>query len=235
MYSDLSVEGNHTRHGGLDAKTVLEIHQVLRRSLDDAVRREMIVSNPAKVAHAPRRRPLGSSLAKAWNAHQLREFLDHAADHRLHAALWVSANTGIRRGELAGLHWGDIDLDERRFSVNRSLVSVGYELVESRGKTRTSRRCIDLDSTTLQVLRDWRDRRAAEQPRSQGLHRDAYVFARPDGHPTHPQLISDAFRRLVKGSGLPRIRLHDYADLRVMPTSGRRPCGGGVIGACRSA
>jgi integrase len=214
MYSDLSVEGNHTRHGGLDAKTVLEIHQVLRRSLDDAVRRGMIVSNPAKVAHAPRRRPLGSSVAKAWNAHQLREFLDHAADHRLHAALWVSANTGIRRGELAGLHWGDIDLDERRFSVNPSLVSVGYELVESRGKTRTSRRCIDLDSTTLQVLRDWRD---AEQPRSQGLHRDAYVFARPDGRPTHPQLISDAFRRLVKGSGLPRIRLHD-SDI---PT---RPC-----------
>ncbi len=64
MYSDLSVEGNHVRHGGLDAKTVLEIHQVLRRSLDDAVRRGMIVSNPAAVAHAPRRRPLGSSVAK---------------------------------------------------------------------------------------------------------------------------------------------------------------------------
>jgi len=58
MYTDLSVEGNHTRRGGLDAKTILEIHQVLRRSLDDAVRRGMIVSNPARVAHAPRRRPL---------------------------------------------------------------------------------------------------------------------------------------------------------------------------------
>jgi len=209
MYTDLSVEGNHARRGGLDAKTILEIHQVLRRSLDDAVRRGMIVSNPARVAHAPRRRPLGSSVAKAWNAHQLREFLDHAADHRLHAALWVSANTGIRRGELAGLHWGDIDFDERRLSVNRSIVSVGYELIESRGKTRTSRRCIDLDSTTVQVLRDWSDRRGAEAQGCDSSDRDAYVFARPDGSPTHPQLISDAFRRLVKGSGLPRIRLHD--------------------------
>jgi len=209
MYSDLSVEGNHVRNGGLDPKTVLEIHQILRRSLDDAMRRGMIVANPAKVAHAPRRRPLGSSVAKAWNAHQLRAFLDHSTDHRLHAALWLSANTGVRRGELAGHHWGDIDLDERRISVNRSLVSVGYDLHESRGKTRTSRRCIDLDSTTVQVSRDWRDQRAAEQPGLQAINRDAYVFAQPDGSLTHPHLISDAFKRLVKRSGLPRIRLHD--------------------------
>jgi integrase len=134
LYAALSAEGNHVRSGGLDAKTILEIHQVLRRSLDDAVRRGLIVTNPAQVAHAPRRRPLGSSVARAWNAQQLREFLDHIGDHRFFAALWVSANTGLRRGELAGLHWGDIDLDERRLSVSRSLVSVGYELHESRGR-----------------------------------------------------------------------------------------------------
>jgi len=89
--------------------------------------------------------------------------------------LWVSANTGIRRGELAGLHWGDIDFDERRLSVNRSIVSVGYELIESRGKTRTSRRCIDLDSTTVQVLRDWSDRRGAEAQGCDSSDRDGYV------------------------------------------------------------
>lgn len=75
------------RNGGLDTKTVLEIHQVLRRALDDAVRREMIVTNPAKLAHSPRRQALGSSVAKGRNAQQLRAFLDHATDHRDHAAL----------------------------------------------------------------------------------------------------------------------------------------------------
>ena len=209
LYSNLSVEGNRVRDGGLDAKTVLEIHQVLRRALDDAVRRGMIVANPAKLAHSPRRRPLGSSVAKAWNAQQLRTFLDHAADHRAHAALWVAANTGLRRGELAGLHWGDIDLAEGRLSVNRSLVSVDYEMHESRGKTRTSRCCVDLDSATIGVLREWRNRRAGEHTGFDLADRDAYVFARPDGSPTQPQLISDAFKRLVKRSGLPRIRLHD--------------------------
>ncbi len=104
----------------------------------------MIASNAAAVAHAPKRRPLGSAVLRAWNGEQLRAFLDVAADHRFHAALWVSANTGMRPGELLGLHWGDVELDAARVSVNRSLVSIGYELHESRGKTRTSRRCIDL-------------------------------------------------------------------------------------------
>jgi integrase len=144
----------------------------------------LIVSNRAQVAHAPRRRPLGSTVARAWNARQLREFLDHIGDHRFFAALWVSANTGLRRGELAGLHWGDVDLDERRLSVNRSLVSVGYELHESTGKTRTSRRCIDLDSTTVEVLREWRNRRAGEDPTFNYSDQEAYVFARTDGAPT---------------------------------------------------
>lgn len=209
MYADLSVEGNHTRAGGLDEKTIVEIHQMLRRALDDAVRRGLIVTNPAAVALSPRRRPLGSSVAKAWNAYQLRAFLDHTAGHRMHAALWTAANTGMRRGELAGLHWGDLDLDAGTLSINRSLVSVSYELHESRGKTRTSRRCIDLDSTTAQVLRDWKAQRASEDASFDPDDGDAQVFAQPDGTVTHPQLISDAFKRKVRTSGLPKIRLHD--------------------------
>ncbi|MEX2253192.1 MAG: tyrosine-type recombinase/integrase [Thermoleophilaceae bacterium] len=218
LYAGLLADGNKVRDGGLDAKTVLEIHMVLRRALGDAVRRGMIVSNPAAVAHAPKRRPLSSATLRAWNAQQLRVFLDVAADHRFHAALWTSANTGMRRGELLGLHWGDIELDAARVSVNRSLVSVGYELHESRGKTRTSRRCIDLDERTVDVLRDWRSRRIDEDPSFNVADGDAYVFARADGSPTHPHLLSDAFKKLVKRSALPRIRLHDYPDVRVMPT-----------------
>lgn len=210
MYADLSVVGNHARDGGLDEKTIIEIHQMLRRSLDDAVRRGLLVANPAAIALAPRRRPIGSSgVAKAWNAYQLRSFLDHTAGHRMHAALWTAANTGMRRSELAALHWGDIDLDSRQLSVNRSLVSVGYELHESRGKTRTSRRCIDLDSATVQILRDWQSLRAREDAGFDPRNPDAHVFARPDGSRVHPQIISDAFKRKVRSSGLPRVRLHD--------------------------
>lgn len=69
----------------------------------------------------------------------------------------------------------------------------------TRGKTRTARRCIDLDDRTTTMLRDM-----TTSPTD-----DAYVFARDSGLPCHPQLLSDAFKKLVHRSGLPRIRLHD--------------------------
>jgi integrase len=209
LYTSLLADGSTVRRGGLDAKTVLEIHMVVRRALDDAVRRGLIVSNPAAVAHAPKRRPLASAVPRAWNAQQLRAFFDAVAEHRYRAALWVSANTGMRRSELLGLRWGDVDLDTAQLSVRRSLVSVGYELHESRGKTRTSRRCIDLDARAVHVLRNWKQQRSIEVPNFDGDADSAYVFPRPNGAPTHPHLLSDAFKKIVARSGLPRIRLHD--------------------------
>jgi integrase len=97
-----------------------------------------------------------------WTAEQLREFLAFSRTHRTHAALWVTANAGMRRGEVLGLRWGDVDLDAATLSVTRSLVSVGYELHETRGKSRTARRCINLDPATVNVLRRWREHRASE-------------------------------------------------------------------------
>ena len=135
LYAQLRDQGRADGAGGLDDKSVLEIHTVLRRALDDAVRRGLMLSNPAAIAHAPKRRPLASAASRAWNAQQLRAFLDLAAGHRFEAVLWLAANTGMRRGELLGLRCGDIDLDAAGLSVNRSLVSVGYarEIVKTCG------------------------------------------------------------------------------------------------------
>lgn len=201
LYANLLEDGRADgRSGGLDTKTVLEVHMVLRRSLSDAVRGGLIIRNPAEIAHAPKRRPLASAEIRAWNAEQLTAFLEFAGHHSLFAVLWLAANTGMRRGELLGLRWGDIDLGASRLSVNRALVSVGYELHESRGKTRTARRTIDLDPGTIEVLRATRCSDTTD---------DSYVFCHDDGSPIHPQVVSDAFKKLVARSGLPRIRFHD--------------------------
>ena len=182
---------------------------ILRRALADAVRRGLLVSNTLRIAHAPKRRPLSSNTSSVWTAEQLREFLTLTRTHRSHAALWVTANTGMRRGEVLGLRWGDVDLDAGTLSVTRSLVSVGYELHETRGKSRTARRCINLDPATINVIRRWHELRASEDAEFDHGDLDARVFCRPDGEPTHPQLLSDAFGKLVERSGLPRIRFHD--------------------------
>jgi integrase len=66
-------------------------------------------------------------------------------------AFWLAANTGMRRSELLGLRWTDIDLDKATVSINRGLVAIGYELTESRGKTANRRRSIDLDPATVDI------------------------------------------------------------------------------------
>jgi len=98
------------------------------------------------------------------------------------------------------MRWSDVDLEWARLSVNRSLVSVAYELHESRGKTRTARRTVDIDERTVNVL---------GTIRSTDPDGEAYVSCHKDGSPIHPQVLSDAFKRLVTQSRLPRIRLHD--------------------------
>ena len=193
---------------GLGNKTLVEIHMVLRRSLEDARLRGLITHNPAAVAHAPKRRPLESATSRSWTADQLKAFLDFASSSRHFAALWLVANTGMRRGELLGLRWSDVDLDGGRLSVTRSLISVGYVLHESRGKSRTARRTIDLDGKTIETLRSWHELRRNESVARELAH-DDYVFAHADGSPIHPQVLSDVFEKLVQRSGLPRIRFHD--------------------------
>ncbi len=209
LYAELLDDGRASGVGGLHNKTVVEIHMIIRRALDDAVRRGWMMSNPARVAHAPKRRPLASDTSKVWTAGQLNEFLAGTRTHRYHAALWVTAHTGMRRGEILGLRWGDVDLDRAHLSVTRSLISVGYELHETRGKSRTSRRPINLDPRTVEMLQQWRQRRVREDPDFDPADPEQHVFCRPDGRPTHPQLLSDAFKKLVSNSGLPRIRFHD--------------------------
>ncbi len=75
-----------------------------------------------------------------------------------------TANTGMRRGEILGLRWGGVDFDTAHLSVTRSLISVGYELHETRGKSRTARRAVNLDPRTIHVLHAWRQLRANEDP-----------------------------------------------------------------------
>lgn len=200
----------HPTDGGraLAPKTVLEVHLIIRGALNDAVTRGLVNSNVALVAHSPRLRSIPKVEPQAWTAQQLQAFLRAAAGHRLFPAFWLLAATGMRRSELLGLRWDDVDFKKARVSVNRGLVAVAYELHESQGKTRNSRRSIDLDPTTINVMKAWRDWQAAEQEAA-GVESEGWVFTNTDGRPIHPHSISQTFERIADRAGVPRIRLHD--------------------------
>jgi integrase len=79
-------------------------------------------------------------------------------------ALWLLANsTGMRRGELLGVQWPDVDLGRARIAVRQSLVTVGHEVVVSEPKTAKGRRSVALDPATVAGLKTWRKQQAAER------------------------------------------------------------------------
>jgi integrase len=206
LYADLLANGRADGRGGLDPKTVLEVHVILHKALADACKRGLTVRNVVANAEPPKRRRPRTEI-RAWNADQLHESLVSAKGERLFPAFWLAANTGMRRSELLGLRWGDVDLTTPHISVNRALVSVSYELHESRGKTRNSSRWIDLDAATVTVLAQWRAQVEAELDRP--ATDDDYVFCTVTGAPTHPDRFSQIFNKIVARTALPRRRLHD--------------------------
>jgi integrase len=116
----------------------------------------------------------------------------------------------MRRAELAGLRWVDVDLAAARLSPRRPRVAVNYVVHESEPKTRMGKRSLALDPATVAALREHQARQQQERADVGSAWIDSgLVFARPDGSPIHPDLITDWFRRLARAAGLPPIRLHD--------------------------
>jgi integrase len=190
----------------LSPKTVHETHLIVRNALDLAVHRRLVDHNVALAVHSPRLRRGGTTVARVWSAQELGHFLANARPQRLHPALHLVAHTGMRRGELVGLKWRDLDPVMSRLSVCRTIQSLAGTPTEFGAKTRTSRRCIDLDHTTITVLKRWR-----QQQRADGLPHspDDWMFSNTKGRHLNPESIAQLFARIVHRSGLPRIRFHD--------------------------
>lgn len=205
LYSDLLREGGRDARA-LSPKTVHEVHLIVRNALDLAVQRRLVDRNVARAVHSPLRRRGGVTVARVWSVDELAEFLAGATHHRLYPSLHLAAHTGMRRGEVVGLQWGDLDVSAQRLSVHRTIQALDGRPVEFGAKTRASRRNVDLDPTTIDVLRRWRSRLENE-----GLPHgpDDWMFCNSAGRFLNPQSLSQLFGRLVKRTDLPKIRFHD--------------------------
>jgi integrase len=192
---------------GLAPKTVRNVHVMLHRALHDAMRWGYLVRNVAEAADPPAAR---TPEQKVWSPAQLRRFLEHLRGDRLHALWLLVATTGMRRGELAGLRWVDVDFDHATVSPLIPRVVVDHQVHESAPKTERSRRRLALDPVTLQALHEHRERQAEDrQAVGRGYRDHGYVFTWPDGRPLHPDNIAAWFEQHTRAARLPRIRLHD--------------------------
>jgi Site-specific recombinase XerD len=192
------------REHGLTPKTIRNIHIVVHKFFADALEAEILSVNPADRAKVPRRSGTPERELHFWQPAELALFLRTTRDDDLGILWHVAAMTGMRRGELLGLRWSDVDLEGARLSVRRNLISVAYRVIETTPKSNRAR-VIDLDGETVKRLRDLCSARSAAD-RDDQCDR---VFLRSDGAALHPDLASQAFRKAMKEAGVRPIRFHD--------------------------
>jgi integrase len=189
---------------------VRHVHAIVRRSLADAVRLGVLHANPADAAYAPSQRTARSPVFRTWTPAELRRFLEVAREDELYPAFYLAATTGLRRSELLGLRWSDLDLDRQEIQIVRALVVVGGNVRVGPPKSERGRRVVALDRQTVSVLRQHlRGTFERLGRRGRSLGQEDLVFITHDGAPIHPALFTYYFRRRMLASGLRPIRLHD--------------------------
>ncbi len=192
---------------GLSTTSVHSVHVSVGKVLGDAVRWKKLARNVAKEASPPA--PARAEM-KVWSGPQLRDFLEAVSGDRLFALWHLAVFTGMRRGELAGLRWVDVDLEATSLRIASTRVAVGTEVVTGSPKTSKGRRTIGLDPATVAVLRRHREIQQLEQMSWGPAWVDSgLVFTREDGEGLSPRGITQAFVAIIRRAKLPRIRFHD--------------------------
>jgi len=193
---------------GLSAKTVNNIAGVLNRALRDAVRWGLIGVNPIADARKPAKK---SPEMRAWDPQELGSFITETRNDRLSGVWHLLATTGLRRGEVLGLRWDDVDFDNQTITVSRTRVKIGATVIDETPKSRASHRTISIDPQTVQALRIQKARQAQEKLVTGGAWADAhgYIVTNTNGTLLDPHRLTQRFQAIVRRIDLTPIRLHD--------------------------
>ncbi len=211
--------------GGLGAASVRRLAVTLHTSLDGAVRKGLLARNPSDLAARPKI-PRVDVTATVWSPAQLGTFLQVAAGDRLEGLWRVAAMTGLRRSELVGLRWGDIDLERSELSVRTAVVQVDGRPVVKGPKTARSRRVVELDLRTVAILRQWRVNQLEERLRAGAAWQPGeWVFTDELGCTLRPDGVTYRLQKLCRTAGLPvtTIRGLRHAHATAMLAAGVHP------------
>jgi len=191
---------------GLSAQTVQHVHRTLSQALSHAVRLGVLIKNPAAQVKPPR--PVQREI-KILGKDEIGSVLLAAKGTPLYMPVLVAVTTGLRRGELLGLRWSDLDFKVGTLTVNQSLERINGKIAFKGPKTKTSRRSITLPAVTVHALQEYRAAQAEERLKL-GLGRDprGLVFTRADAEPRDADSLTKAFARLVAATKVTPITFH---------------------------
>ena len=180
---------------GLSGTTVIYIHRVLRKALKKAVG-VYIRINPAIDVEIPKR---AEYKAQVLDEGQVKRLLKVAKETDVYIPVLLAVGVGLRRGEVLGLMWEDIDFEKNIIHIRRNAVVVDTVVHIGTPKSKTSRRSILVSSKKIQILKDHKDK----NPKTQ------YVVSGADGQIFSSYVLNNHFKDVLKKAGLPSVRFHD--------------------------
>lgn len=193
----------------LSAKTVKNIHGVLHKALEKAVKLEYIRTNPADSCELSR---VEKKEIRPLDDGDISRFMEAVQNHPFRALFLTTLFTGLRRGEVCGLRWDCVDLEHGTITINKQLQNIpgqpgSYRLVSTKnGKSRT----LKASHFVVDLLRQQK----AEQEEIKRLvgelwHDEGYVFCNAVGEHLSPSTVYHNFKRVASDIGMPAARLHD--------------------------
>lgn len=193
----------------LAVSTILHHHRLISSMLSTAVKWQLIFSNPCSRVVLPKNKRKEAVYLDEEQAAQLLQALENESlQHQVIVKLLLY--TGMRRGELCGLEWKDIDFERAVISVRRSsLYLSGKGVFEDETKNETSERCMKVSDEVIAMLRIWRAEQAKERLRLGDQWQDNdRLFTAWNGAPIRPDVITAWFHKFVTKNGLPPIHVH---------------------------
>ena len=187
---------------GLSAKSIQNVYRLLHCAYEYAIENDIVDKNPCK----PKPPTVKKKSMEAYTEEEIKDILAKAKDTNAYLMLIILFNTGLRRGELLGLRWSDIDLDKKTMFIQNNLVSADGKVYEKDPKSKSGKREIPLADALVQVLKEARDKdiEAFDEDRAS----TGYVIHLPNGDPYKPDSISQKWDRFAKSNGIRYLKLH---------------------------
>ncbi|MHB9112922.1 MAG: tyrosine-type recombinase/integrase [Thermoleophilia bacterium] len=206
LYAEKLSRGRADGQGGLSPRTVQYLHVRIKQGLKYAVKWGLVGRNVAELVDPPRQ---VKKEMKTLTVAEVQTFLAAMRTDRLFALWRLALGTGMRRGELLGLRWQDIDFEHKHLTVRQQLVLVNGRPLFQEPKTKKSKRLIPLSVEMIDVLREHRLKQAEDRLLATDYSDLDLVFAGPGGEPLDPGDMVKRFEFRLQKAGLKRVRFHD--------------------------
>ncbi len=192
---------------GLSNRSVDALHKALSIAFNTAVKQGTIKRNILDAVIAPK---VIKKEVEVWDTETRAKAMTILRESQYGDFYQLGLMTGMRRGELAGLKWANVNLASKHLQVVNTLQRItGQGLMNGQPKTERSRRSIALSPDTVSLLHEIRGKQMTQQLEVADAWTDSgYVFTHPDGMPIDPNLATKAFKKMVTTSGLPKLTIH---------------------------